>query len=472
MRAPIRVVALCAVLLLAAPPAAAKVLRVAAGESIQKALDEAKPGDVVEVEPGTYREALTVDTPDITLRGVVRGDARPVLDGGGELNDGVIASGSPFRMRGFRVQHYKGNGVTTQRVDGVYIEDLVVDDTGLYGVYPIMSRHIWVTHCTMTGIRDAAIYVGESRDALVAFNEVHQNVVGIQIENSSVADVRDNQVYDNTAGIVVVVLPLKLHKKGVRTRVHRNRVSGNNRPNAGDPRSFVGRLPSGAGILVAAADDTVVEQNRVEDNHSYGIAVVRLSKRTALRDFMLEPRTDRARIADNDLQQNGLQAHPSVVERWGRGADLIWDGSGRGNCFTPHGQATRAGTALTPCGEGRTVPADESSGAEPLGAPAPEAAPPAAEADHVVRIRGMRYEPKHLQVRPGETVRWVNEDAVPHTVTSSAGREILRAPLDSSYLMRGDAYDYTFPEAGRFEYLCVPHMDQAPMREATVTVVE
>jgi plastocyanin len=77
-----------------------------------------------------------------------------------------------------------------------------------------------------------------------------------------------------------------------------------------------------------------------------------------------------------------------------------------------------------------------------------------------------------LQVRPGETVRWVNEDAVPHTVTSSAGREILRAPLDSSYLMRGDAYDYTFPEAGRFEYLCVPHMDQAPMREATVTVVE
>jgi len=44
--------------------------------------------------------------------------------------------------------------------------------------------------------------------------------------------------------------------------------------------------------------------------------------------------------------------------------------------------------------------------------------------------------------------------------------------LDSSYLMRGDAYDYTFPEAGRFEYLCVPHMDQAPMREATVTMVE
>jgi hypothetical protein len=204
----------------------------------------------------------------------------------------------------------------------------------------------------MTGIRDAAIYVGESRDALVAFNEVHQNVVGIQIENSTAADVRDNQVYDNTAGIVVVVLPLKLHKKGVRTRVHRNRVSGNNRPNAGDPRSFVGRLPSGAGILVAAADDTVVEQNRIEDNHSYGIAVVRLSKRTALRDFMLEPRTDRARIADNDLHQNGLQAHPSVVERWGRGADLIWDGSGRGNCFTPHGQATRAGTALPPCGEG------------------------------------------------------------------------------------------------------------------------
>jgi plastocyanin len=55
-------------------------------------------------------------------------------------------------------------------------------------------------------------------------------------------------------------------------------------------------------------------------------------------------------------------------------------------------------------------------------APAPAAAP-LAEAEHVVTIRGMRYEAKHLEVRLGDTVRWLNKDALPNTVTSGpAGR--------------------------------------------------
>jgi plastocyanin len=203
--------------------------------------------------------------------------------------------------------------------------------------------------------------------------------------------------------------------------------------------------------------------------------VARLDRKDSRRDFLLEPRTDRIRVADNDLRQNGLEAHPGFVERWGSGADLIGDGSGRGNGFTPHAQATRAGVALAACEDGPAPLAAESGGSEPRAETAPQAAAPAAtapEVDHVIRIQGMRYQPKHLQIRPGETVRWVNEDAVPQTVTSSAGRDILRDPLDSSYLMRGDGYSFTFSEAGRYEYLCVPHMDQAPMREATVTVVE
>jgi nitrous oxidase accessory protein NosD len=149
---------------------AAQSLRVRSGESIAAALELATPGTVVEVEPGIYHEALVVDTPNVTLRGIVRGAERPVLDGRGALNDGVIASGSPFTMTGFAVRHYKGNGVSTQGVDGVFLTDLVIDDTGLYGVYPVQSRNISITHCTAH--RDAAIYVGESQGALVAMNYV------------------------------------------------------------------------------------------------------------------------------------------------------------------------------------------------------------------------------------------------------------------------------------------------------------
>ena len=108
-----RRVLLSLLLVACASPAPAQNLRVRSGESIAAALELAKPGMVIEVEPGIYHEALVVDTPNITLRGIVRGAERPVLDGRGTLNDGVIASGSPFTMTGFAVRHYKGNGVTT-----------------------------------------------------------------------------------------------------------------------------------------------------------------------------------------------------------------------------------------------------------------------------------------------------------------------------------------------------------------------
>jgi plastocyanin len=82
----------------------------------------------------------------------------------------------------------------------------------------------------------------------------------------------------------------------------------------------------------------------------------------------------------------------------------------------------------------------------------------------------MRYEPKHLSVHRGATVAWVNDDAVVHTVTSGHERTPTFAPLASPLLSRGEVFRHAFAEPGRFEYLCLPHMDQLPMREATVTV--
>src|SRR5262249_29692829 len=40
------------------------------GDAIQDKVNQAKPGDIVEVMPGTYHEAVVVSTQNITLRGV------------------------------------------------------------------------------------------------------------------------------------------------------------------------------------------------------------------------------------------------------------------------------------------------------------------------------------------------------------------------------------------------------------------
>jgi len=446
------------------------VIRVAAGESIAKAIDGAPPGTTIEVEPGVYHEALTIDTPGITLRGLVKGEARPTLDGRGELNDGVIASGSPFAMTGFRIQHYKGNGVSTQGVDGVVLSDLVVDDTGLYGVYPVQSRNITVTHNTVTRVVDAGIYVGESNGALVAWNEVHHNVAGIEIENTNDAVVRDNLVYENTAGILVFVLPGKRQKEGKRTRVFRNWSIRNNTPNFGDPNAIVGQLPQGLGINVIGADDTVIEDNVVKDNESVGISVSRLAREQAQKDERLEPFADRNQVRFNYVLENGRNPHPSIVEQIGTGADFAWDGTGEGNCVSLPDAAVLGGAALPACPEAAPAPgaADESA----LPGVAPQAAAPAEipEGSAVVRIQGMRYQPKHLTIDAGQTVTWVNEDGVTHTVTSGQGTTPVLGPLASPFLAKGEIYSHTFAERGSYEYLCLPHVGQVGMREATITV--
>jgi plastocyanin len=75
-------------------------------------------------------------------------------------------------------------------------------------------------------------------------------------------------------------------------------------------------------------------------------------------------------------------------------------------------------------------------------------------------------------VQPGQTVVWVNDDNLVHTVTSGEGTLPSHAPLSSPFLRRGQTFRHTFGEEGRFEYLCLPHLDQATMRGALVTVAD
>ena len=79
-----------------------------------------------------------------------------------------------------------------------------------------------------------------------------------------------------------------------------------------------------------------------------------------------------------------------------------------------------------------------------------------------VEISGLVYRPGSITVSAGTTVRWVNEDRALHTVTSEGSE----GPLGSEELGRGDSYEYTFREPGRYDYYCVVH----PFMKSGVTV--
>src|SRR5690606_40090593 len=84
---------------LAAAPSAdhRSVHRVTPGESIQKAVDAAEPGDTVLIAPGTYKESVSITVSDVTLRG--SGAGRTVLvpgtgkDASAEAGNGICVTG-------------------------------------------------------------------------------------------------------------------------------------------------------------------------------------------------------------------------------------------------------------------------------------------------------------------------------------------------------------------------------------------
>jgi plastocyanin len=70
-----------------------------------------------------------------------------------------------------------------------------------------------------------------------------------------------------------------------------------------------------------------------------------------------------------------------------------------------------------------------------------------------IRIAQHRYQPRTITVAPGATLRWVNEDEDPHTVTADGGAFASRG-LDTR-----EAFTFTFPAPGTYRYHCALHPD-------------
>ena len=312
------------------------------GESIQEAIDRAAPGSTVRVQPGEYYESITVDVDRITLIG---GDGtpatRPALDGHGVHSDAVIVSGRDFTMSNFEVRHFVGNGVVAQETTNFTLKDSKLEDTGLYGVYPVRSSFVKVQRVEVIGARDAGIYVGQSKGIVVEDCISHGNVTGIEIENSVDARVERNRVYDNAGGILVFALPGNPSKEAKRTRVALNKVTGNNHENFADPGSIVSRVPSGGGVFILAADDTEVTENEIRDNNSFGVAVLGLESLFPGRGpFDVGAFSDRTRVHGNTYSGNGGQADKALTAAGLKGADLIWDVTGPTNVWNEPGATT------------------------------------------------------------------------------------------------------------------------------------
>ena len=71
-----------------------------------------------------------------------------------------------------------------------------------------------------------------------------------------------------------------------------------------------------------------------------------------------------------------------------------------------------------------------------------------------------------ITINVGDTVEWTNSDTAAHTVTGGSPAEGPSGVFDSSLVMGGASYSFTFEEAGSYDYFCMVH----PWMVGSVTV--
>jgi parallel beta-helix repeat protein len=320
------------------------IIDVKKGQSIQEAVLRAQEGDLIRVFPGRYKETVYIDKNNLTFQGVIQNGEWPTLDGEGELNDAFLYSGHFITIEGFRIQNYKGNAIMGQSGNNFVIRNNWIIDTGVYGIFPQFGQNGLIERNILSGIADAAIYVGMCDNIDVRFNEVFENVAGIEIENCRHALVEYNNVYNNTGGILVFITPGLPIKTCEDVIVRHNFVYDNNHANFGAPGSIVATIPPGSGIVVMAADDVVIENNIIYGNDNIGITIVDHKFLSEVQtDPESEPYPDRITILDNFMFNNGNNPVDEVkvamaTQFSSKGPDILAFGGGTGSCIRDRGR--------------------------------------------------------------------------------------------------------------------------------------
>lgn len=268
----------------AVPAAAAVGHVVAPGQSIQAAVDAARPGDTIVVRPGTYRESVLITKPGLTLRGY--GDRTVIMPAAdrakpdnacARAGNGICVQGRAdatvdgVSVRSLRVTGFARSGVWASWTDRLDVRAVTADANGVWGIAEQRSTRSDIRDSVARSNGDAGIFVANSVDeeggatdtggTLIRGNTLTDNRIGFTARRVRNLSVRDNTFTANCSGVFVVGDEGTPQAGAMALRS--NRITGNNKFCAATDR-----LPAiqGSGIVLTGAESTEVRSNEIRDN--------------------------------------------------------------------------------------------------------------------------------------------------------------------------------------------------------------
>jgi plastocyanin len=414
--------------------------------TIQDAVDHARPGGMVLIGPGVYEESVTVTTPYLTIRGTDRN--RTIIDGGFERANGIqVFEADGVAIENLTSRDNLANGISWSGVHGYWGRYLTAYENGETGIVADDSDDGQFDHSYASGSPDAGFSVGQCDPCHAVVTDVVStgNAAGFSGTNAADVAIVNSEWTGNLSGIVPNTLDSEEDPPQHDLLIAGNYVHDND---ALDAPTEATRYPSyGMGVVVAGSVDDVVTGNLIEDQATYGIAVLPMLDRN------LWP------SAGNEIRDN-------VIHRSGLADLALGAPSAGGDCFAGNSARTSQPPAielLYPCAGWRPFPGgggsfaptletltrhlDAADGAFPhgelggRGAPPPQPGMPgdAAAAPPTLAIPGDTV-PQPYTIRPVRDIRQVSD------ATVGADLAAMGVPLATSWwsLLIG-LYGYILP---------------------------
>jgi hypothetical protein len=415
--------------------------------TIQAAVDRVRPGGMVLIAAGVYREEVTVTTPYITIRGENRNTT--IVDGQFQRANGVqVIEADGVVIQNLTARNNLLNGFYWNRVHGYWGTYLTAYNNGDYGIFAYDSTYGQFDHSFASGSPDSGFYIGQCDPCHAVITDVISlnNAAGFSATNAGGdLSIVNSEWMDNLAGIVLNTLDSELNPPQRDAVIAGNYVHDNGNPDA--PTLALPYPAFGTGILVIGGRGDLITENLVEDSATYGILVA--------------PIYD-ANIwvtADNRVRAN-------VVRRSGQADLALGAPSEGGDCFADNEAATSqppaielfypcTGVRLFPAGGGSMAPTITSlaryleavDGVVPGGDWRSQPAPPnqpqmvgdPTEAPPIIAVGGENL-PQPFQIRDPNTIHAVSGPTVSKEIA------VMGMPLATSWggLLIG-LYGYILP---------------------------
>lgn len=315
-------------------------------ENIQEKLIDAKDGDIIEIPAGKFLfdRPLSLDgVPNVTIKGA--GMEKTIISFKDQQAgaEGLKVTADNVTLDGFTIQDTKGDAIKLQDCNGVTIIDVKTTWTsganatnGGYGLYPVACRNVLIDKCEASYASDAGIYVGQSTNVKVLNSYAHHNVAGIEIENCKNAVVTKCKAENNSGGVLVFDLPDLPAGNGHTCIITDNDIIDNNFKNFSPEGNMVAIVPPGTGVILLAAKNVEVFDNRIKGHKTVGAAIASFHiTQRKWKDDTYDPYTHDIYFHDNELERKGGVAVPDLSKEFGKmisyycGAkqqDIVYDG--------------------------------------------------------------------------------------------------------------------------------------------------